>query len=470
MILEGGVRDHRPTVLFERGHLIADRLGGIGSSSPDRRPERLERYSLAVGERGEIPIHLDGHVHRRILAGTRRRSASECHGGAYTRLVSLFDPAEHTNLTTSPWEERRVRHGIELILARTRAAFAPDSFWPRSPLDDYGRPTDRDRALWIGAAGVLFGLERLGAGLGECGIYQSYLDSPDRPGSIGLMNGETGVLLVSWRLAPTAAKEERLLELVLGNLASPDNELFDGNPGTMLAALHLYEATGHERWRAAWLACAERLVELFRPDSELGCRIWVQHRHGRLIRSIGAGHGFASNAHSLLRGAALLDATVAAEVALAVAGTAWDLALRDVGLVNWPTAADAFWAEEFPTRVQWCHGAPGLVTSLATLPADEQTDELLSAAGELTWGAGPLGKGAGLCHGTAGSGCALLALHARTGHELWLERARAFAMHALEQVELAEPRHSLWTGDVGVALYLAACLDGWEGMPVLDYL
>ncbi len=146
------------------------------------------------------------------------------------------------------------------------------------------------------------------------------------------------------------------------------------------------------------------------------------------------------------------------------------LAMHDGGLVNWPTAADPFWAEDFPTRVQWCHGAPGLITSLATLPADERTDDLLSAAGELTWVAGPLVKGAGLCHGTAGNGCAFLALHARSGDDYWLDRARAFAMHALEQLESAESRHSLWTGDVGVALYLSGCLDGWEGMPVLDYL
>ncbi|HET7045946.1 MAG TPA: lanthionine synthetase LanC family protein [Gaiellaceae bacterium] len=77
---------------------------------------------------------------------------------------------------------------------------------------------------------------------------------------------------------------------------------------------------------------------------------------------------------------------------------------------------------------------------------------------------------AGLCHGTAGNGCAFLALHARTGDDLWLERARAFAMHALGQVERAEPRYSLWTGDVGVALYLRACLEGWQGMPIVDVL
>ena len=40
-----------------------------------------------------------------------------------------------------------------------------------------------------------------------------------------------------------------------------------------------------------------------------------------------------------------------------------------------------------------------------------------SSSGE----AGPLRKGAGLCHGTAGNGCAFLALHARTGDERWLD-------------------------------------------------
>jgi len=384
--------------------------------------------------------------------------------------AELFDPGNHEPLTRSAWDETRVRNAIEQIVASTLEALEPRRFWPRSEEDDYGRAAERDRALWIGATGVLLALERLGAGVGEAGLYEAYLEQPDIPGSIGLMNGETGVLLVSWRLAPTQAMEDRLLELVTENLRSADNELFDGVPGTMLAALHLYEATGEERWRDAWLVCAERVWELFRPDPELGCRIWVQHRRGRLIRSIGAGHGFASNAHSLLRGRALLGEGWAAEVEQAVADTAATLAIREDGLVNWPTAADPYWAKRFATRVQWCHGAPGLITSLATLPRDPRTDGLLARAGELTWRAGPLAKGASLCHGTAGNGCAFLALHARTGDALWLDRARTFAIHALEQVEASEPRHSLWTGHIGAALYLRDCLDAWQGMPIVDYV
>jgi hypothetical protein len=384
--------------------------------------------------------------------------------------MALFDPAEHEPLTISGWDGRRVRAGVERIVADAVDAYEPGRAWPRSQLDEYGLSVDRDRSLWVGAAGVLWALDRLGAGIGEGGVYDSYRAQPDTPDSPGLMMGETGVLLVSWRLAPTEEKEERLFQLVAGNTRNPEHELFNGAPGTMLAALHVYEATGDVRWRDLWRDCADVVWEQFDPDPELGCRIWIQYRRGRLIRSVGAGHGFASNAHSLLRGEALLDEERANDLRQAAAGSAAALALRDAGLANWPTAADRYWAEQFPTRVQWCHGAPGLVTSLATLPRGDETDELLNAAGDLVWLAGPLRKGAGLCHGTAGNGCAFLALHARTGDERWLDRARAFAMHALEQIEGSARRYSLWTGDIGVALYLRACLEGWQGMPILDAL
>ena len=92
--------------------------------------------------------------------------------------------------------------------------------------------------------------------------------------------------------------------------------------------------------------------------------------------------------------------------------------------------------------------------------------DLLVAGGELTWHAGPLRKGGSLCHGTAGNGWAFLKLWKRTGDDRWLARARAFAMHALEQIDGA--RFSLWTGDLGIALYLQACLDRDDRFPTID--
>jgi len=375
----------------------------------------------------------------------------------------------HEPVSGTRWDAARAEEVADRIASDTAAALERDG------IGSHPQPSHQTRELdysfWTGAAGVLWALERLGHGVGEAGLLAQFRAHSDATDSPGLMHGEVGVLLVSWKLEPTPEKEERLLELVAGNARNPSHELFNGSPGTMLAALHLFEQTGGERWRELWLTCADTLLEQFRTDPEYGRRLWIQYRRGRLIRSIGAGHGFASNVHSLLRGAALLGEERLAELQADALRTAATLALREGPLANWPTAADPFWAADFPIRVQWCHGAPGLITSLAALPRGDEADELLAAAGELVWEAGPLRKGVGLCHGTAGNGCAFLALHTRTGDERWLDRARAFAMHALEQVERAEqPRHSLWTGDIGVAVYLRACLDGWDGMPVLDVL
>lgn len=111
-----------------------------------------------------------------------------------------------------------------------------------------------------------------------------------------------------------------------------------------------------------------------------------------------------------------------------------------------------------------------MITSLWSLPADERLDGLLRAAGDLIWNAGPLAKGAGICHGTAGNGYAFLALHRRFGEQRWLDRARAFGAHAIEQLDGSQARHSLWTGDIGIALYLKACLEDFDGVPSFDML
>lgn len=60
-----------------------------------------------------------------------------------------------------------------------------------------------------------------------------------------------------------------------------------------------------------------------------------------------------------------------------------------------------------------------------------------------------------------------------TGEARWLERARAFAMHALQQSEAALQAHgahrfSLWSGDLGLALYLSSCLRADAAFPTLD--
>jgi hypothetical protein len=137
-------------------------------------------------------------------------------------------------------------------------------------------------------------------------------------------------------------------------------------------------------------------------------------------------------------------------------------------LANWPAVAGRPLELDAGIRTQWCHGAAGMVTALAGIDGDGEWEELLLAGGRTVWAAGPLRDRAGLCHGTAGNAYAFLKLFERTQDELWLQRARVFAMHALGQT--GEPWHSLFTGDLGVALCLRSCLDVDARFPLLDVL
>ena len=95
------------------------------------------------------------------------------------------------------------------------------------------------------------------------------------------------------------------------------------------------------------------------------------------------------------------------------------------------------------------------------------------AGAETCWRAGPPHtekKGPGLSHGTSATGYAFLKVFGRTGDEKWLDRARRFAIHALEQAERAEPRHSLFEGGLGAALFASDCIEPSPRFPVVDLL
>jgi Lanthionine synthetase C-like protein len=173
----------------------------------------------------------------------------------------------------------------------------------------------------------------------------------------------------------------------------------------------------------------------------------------------------------LIRGRHLLDAATWQAWQATIVETISRTADREGDHVNWrPQLATPSSTQK--RLLQFCHGAPGFVVCLAALPGQE-LDALLLAAGDTVWSAGPLTKGSNLCHGTGGNGYAFLKLHARSGDPLWLERARAFAMHGIAQTErdaarYGQGRYSLWTGDLGFAIYLWDCLRGEGQFPTLD--
>ncbi len=127
-------------------------------------------------------------------------------------------------------------------------------------------------------------------------------------------------------------------------------------------------------------------------------------------------------------------------------------------------------------------------------------DELWRESAELLWAAwdeetnlftqdlyGHIAQYVGPAHGLVGSVNALRGfvtddvLRERVGaslgalaQQLWRKRARRFAMHAIAQVDreraaVGRGRYTLWTGDVGVALYLQSCLDDDARVPTVDF-
>lgn len=401
--------------------------------------------------------------------------------------MALFDPARHQPLDPRPWDAAAARAAVRAIAAAALRAFDGDG-WPAHPLDEPPTPRTRYAMLYFGAGGVIWALRRL-AELGaidrsprDFASYVASLAARNRatlegwgegePMTRSFIMGDAGLHLLHWRFTREAPLADAVYRAVEANLDHPSREPMWGSPGTLLAAVHLAEATGEARWAALCVRTAEALWRQMEFDDAAGCWLWEQDLYGERVRYLGAAHGFAGNLHAVLRAAPLLDAQLVAGFAERALQTLQATALAEDGRLNWPSFLP--WPADRLPLVQDCHGAPGIVCRLAGAPRDARWDALLDAAGELVWAAGPLVKGASLCHGTAGNGWALLALYRRSGQARWLDRARAFAMHAIAQVERDRARYggyrwSLWTGDPGVALFLWNCLDGGDArLPLLD--
>ena len=100
----------------------------------------------------------------------------------------------------------------------------------------------------------------------------------------------------------------------------------------------------------------------------------MQRFAGRVSPLLGAAHGFAGNVLALLDGLELLPTGERDDVVRRAARTTLATAVAAGGLANWPATAGGATLGEPGTRTQWCHGAPGMVSSLAALPADPELD------------------------------------------------------------------------------------------------
>jgi hypothetical protein len=386
----------------------------------------------------------------------------------------LFDAARFEPLVGELWAPGRVQDAIAAIVADADAAFDRHTLWPEHEWDDWRRelPAKKGPNLFIGASGVIWALDALRRGghaetsldlsaAARCTLelnrvepewYFDFLSGETHAHPAALFRGDTGPLLVAFRLTRDAAIADELQALVRTNITNLTDDIMWGIPGSLLAIAAMLEWTGDSRWA---VAAGESASILRARRGEDG--LWRQDDD---YRGLGTVHGAAGNTRALLRVEA--DETLTAATSAVLARHA----VREGDLANWPGAPSREAA-----RVQWCTGAPGIVAGAW----DYLDQDLLLAGAELIWQAGAHGdeKGHGLCHGNSGNGFALLKAFARTGDERWLKRARRFAIHALAQAERlatenGRRRYSLFTGDIGTAVFAAACLTADTRFPIID--
>jgi hypothetical protein len=393
----------------------------------------------------------------------------------------LYRPDAFEPLTDTLWDEGRVRDAIRRIVADTDAAMrGPKLMWRAHDWDRWSA-TSPMKNLYVGAAGVLWCLDKLRerghaettldlADLAQRNL-ELFRDKPDyiklpafkppEPRDSSLFLGEAGILLLTWRVVPSDELADDLHARVRANVDNPAEEIFWGAPGSLIAARAMHAWTGDERWREASNDLAEALLARRGANG-----LWTQRLYGQEYESLTPPHGFTGIVQAL---APLLDDEGASALKRDSAAILERSAHREDGFANWPPRP----RPELPgpdgeIRLQWCAGAPGIVITAV----DCLDDELLLAAVELIWRAGPHGddKGPNICHGTAGNGYAFLKAFSRTSDDRWLDRARRFAMHALEQVERMPSRYSLFTGGLGTAIYAADCIEARSDYPVTEYL
>jgi hypothetical protein len=343
----------------------------------------------------------------------------------------LFDPACQEPLRAGAWDPERALALIDRIVGDAEAHFSPRTWWPLHPRDiEPGEPTDvPSTTLYFGAAGVVWALDRLRPTVAAQTSLDALLaDHHEWLRAFGYADetaayliGDTPIELMAFRREPTAARADRLAELIAGNREHPARELLDAGPARQ--PLHVSRRRprlrGHRVGPDSWTRAAGR------------------RRLGRVAgrdRGDGEPHGHARGRPGELASLAARRREPDDRAVLP----------RRAGLRRLP-------------------GRPAGQRARRTA-ARGRRDDL---------GGRPAGQGPRAVPRHRRQRLRLPPAppaHRRRGVA---RAARAFAMHGIGQVEEACDRYghlrfSLWTGDLGFALYLRDCVDAGAGFPTLD--
>ena len=328
-----------------------------------------------------------------------------------------------------------------------------------------GEPHEGDQTIYSGSSGVLLAWTDLTVRRGATpanALEKLAGLPPHTTPTPALLTGALGVEVIRACSGGDPKGAVKLCEQVLeGRRMDP----LTGVAATLRACLFLEYHSVEGPWSALLKLGGEALEEGW-TETQSGVWTWTYRTaSGVDVRYLGAGHGAVGNVSALLA----VEPSMKRRTIIRdrIQSTLARLQTTTQFGTNWPATHGP--PGDTTYRLNWCHGAPGVISSLA-VHAAPRSDELamLVNAGDLIWHAGPHRHSAGLCHGTAGNAHALARLHHATGDTLWLHRAQAMARHALRSASNDDP--SLWTGAAGIAWLVQSLLDGRDALLGLESL
>ena len=408
--------------------------------------------------------------------------------------MSNYDPNRHEQLAQGcEWSEAAARETIAAIVDEAVHEFDAERGFPAHPREDN---LAMGSGFYLGSGGVLWALWYLHRG-GYAKVDENWLI-----GSLGPLSERCGpeVKKIARTMANEVAylfsrlplammlveltKEDRwrepVIEDIVRSVDAPVREFMWGTPGVLTATHLVQDQTVRDEVRDADARNVEKMLAAW-SAREHGLSVFKEELYGGSKVMNGLVHGMAGQVLPLLQRVPALEGDAAERVNRDTVDWLLRSATRGEHGANWAPDLIPAGTDTTPfvshMMLQICHGAPGVIVGCRGLAggqdSETEVNAVLAEGAELTWHAGPLQKGPGLCHGTAGNGYAFLVLYERTGDPQWLERARLFAAHAIDQfnadvAEFGQQRFTLWTGDPGLAVYLAGCIDGDARFPTLD--
>jgi serine/threonine-protein kinase len=357
---------------------------------------------------------------------------------------------------------------------------------PSSQTFGEGLPHTPRCSLNIGAAGVSYALYRLALArdrrdllalsdlwiekaLAECSHPDAFVNAamevtPEKVGPISPFHAAPGLHFVR-ALTAQAFDDQAVVRAALAAFRDlsdqpwPVRDLALGRGGTVLSCTLLVETLQRQGY--------PEIVGLVALGADRLNAIWTEVADADDIRTdplwpnLGVAHGWAGLIYSTLRWVKSVQAVGSEPLRLAARHR-----LEQLIAAGWQQGRGIVvpWRDEpGPTDRSmpgWCSGSAGLVHLGCLAHAVYQDDRYLDFAERCGWAAWE-GEGlfVDLCCGLAGRAYALLELWRASGDAVWHRRAELLAQRAIlaapAQRGTEHPRHSLYKGELGLAVLLA---------------